>query len=257
MSFVDKIKEREAHPLNVCVQYRDHKLFYSAPSQTCYQRAATLLTKEAETIAWIEGFGDGDVLLDIGANVGTYTIFAAVTRRATVFAVEPEAQNYAVLNRNIALNKLNDRVLAYCAAVADVTKFSVLHVQNPLHEGGSLNSFGQSVDYNLRPAQFGFRQGAISTTIDAMIAGGMIAPPRHIKIDVDGIEHLIVQGARETLARPDLKSVLIELNTNLQEHRDIIGAMTAAGFTFSEEQVQQAMRKDGAFKGNANHVFKR
>ena len=38
---------------------------------------------------------------DVGANVGMYTVFAAPTRGARVFAFEPEAQNYAMLNRNI------------------------------------------------------------------------------------------------------------------------------------------------------------
>ena len=61
----------------------------------------TLFSKEPITLAWIDTFKDGETLYDIGANVGMYTIYAAVMRKANVYAFEPEALNYAELNKNI------------------------------------------------------------------------------------------------------------------------------------------------------------
>ena len=52
--------------------------------------------------------------IDIGANVGMYSIWAAVTRDISVISIEPESQNYAVLNKTILLNNLKDKVTALC-----------------------------------------------------------------------------------------------------------------------------------------------
>ena len=59
------------------------------------------------------------------------------------------------------------------------------------------------------------------------------------------------------LADPRLKSVLVEINTNLELHRNIIRDMREFGFTFSEAQVASALRTGGAFAGVGNHIFQR
>ena len=56
-------------------------------------RARTLLTKEPETIEWINTFSDKDVFWDIGANVGVYTLYAAL-RNIAVLSFEPSPSNY-------------------------------------------------------------------------------------------------------------------------------------------------------------------
>jgi hypothetical protein len=81
--------------------------------------------------------------------------------------------------------------------------------------------------------------------------------PTQIKIDVDGIEHKVLAGAHETLRNPILKSVLVELNTNLDSHRRIIDDMSALGFSLSNDQVNAAIRNKGRFKGVGNHIFRR
>src|SRR5262245_39234556 len=91
-------------------------------------RVDSLLEKEPSTIAWIAGFRRDEVLVDVGANVGVYTIWAAKTRGVRVFAFEPEAQNYALLNRNIALNGLGPRVTAYCLALSNEAGYSEPHM---------------------------------------------------------------------------------------------------------------------------------
>lgn len=73
-------------------------------------RAQTLLTKEPGTLAWIDQFSDGDVLLDIGAYIGVYTLYAAVTKGIRVIAVEPSAANFNNLSRNIQLNGVGELV---------------------------------------------------------------------------------------------------------------------------------------------------
>jgi FkbM family methyltransferase len=234
----------------------DKELRYFVPNKTCLWRVTTLNEKEPHTIAWLKSMPEGAVYLDVGANVGMYAVYAGVMRGARVFAFEPEAQNYAVLCRNLLLNDLNGRALAWCAALMDETKFDKLYLSDT-SIGGSCHSFGVQVDAHLRPAEFKYAQGCTATTIDAMVAGGLIDVPHYIKIDVDGFEHKVIAGARETLRDPAVRSLIIELNSNLAEHRAVFGTLEAAGFRHDPAQFQDAQRADGFFKGVGECIFRR
>jgi len=74
---------------------------------------------------------------------------------------------------------------------------------------------------------------------------------------VDGIEHKVIAGAARTLANAGPRSVLVELNTNLDEHWSIVDLMLERGFGYSEEEAARARRDDGPFKGTGNYVFRR
>lgn len=240
------------------VSIRDNQteVAYCTPNRATKWRVDTFFTKEPDTVEWIRGFGAGETLVDIGANVGMYTIFAAKARGIRVFAFEPESQNYALLYRNIVLNGLGELVTGFCAALSDVEEFSELHLSE-FQLGSSCHTFGAATDHNLRERTSQYRQGCYSTTLDALVARGTVPVPTHIKVDVDGLEHKVLHGCRSTLANRDVRSVLIEINTGLPEHRRIIENMAALGFTFSTEQVESSMRTEGAFKGVGNHVFRR
>ena len=229
---------------------------YSTPTTFTKWRVDTLFAKEPDTIEWIRGFQPGEVLVDIGANVGMYTIWAAKTRGVRVYAFEPESQNYALLYRNIVLNDLSRQVVAYCAAVSDEMLFSLLHL-SVFQVGGSCHSFGEKVDFKLERRESNTSQGSISTTLDYLVENGVVPVPDHIQIDVDGLEHKVLAGGRKVLADRRLKSVLVEINTNLDLHRKIIADMRALGFDYSQEQVARSLRSEGAFTGVGNHVFTR
>jgi FkbM family methyltransferase len=229
---------------------------YCTPNSATRWRVDTLFTKEPDTIEWIRGFEDGDILLDIGANVGMYSIFAAKTRGVRVYAFEPESQNYALLYKNIVLNGVSDLVTGYCAALSDEEIFSLLYLSN-FHLGGSCHTFGAALDPHLRERESEHTQGCFSTTLDKLVQQRVLPVPTHVKIDVDGFEHKVIDGCRNTLADPRVKSVLVEINTNLPEHRRVVEDMAARGFSCSASQVESAIRQEGPFKGVGNHVFRR
>ena len=120
------------------VALRDRLMRFATTGSSSKKRLRTLFSKEPITLAWIDTFENGQTLYDIGANVGMYTIYAGVMRNATVYAFEPEALNYAELNKNIYLNDLHDRVLAYCLALSDVDKADRL----------LLSDFGLGISYH-------------------------------------------------------------------------------------------------------------
>lgn len=238
------------------VEFEGKGMTFFTPNGTTLWRVESLFSKEPDTIAWIAGFAAGETLVDIGANVGMYSIFAARTRGARVFAFEPESQNYAILNRNIQLNGLTGLVSAYCAALSDRAGFSQLHL-SMFVAGGSCHSYGAPLDFNNQPAASQFTQGCIATTVDDLVAAGAMPVPAHVKIDVDGLEHKVIAGARTTLADRRVRSVLIEINSALDEHWEIVDVLLALGFDYGRDQVARSVRTEGAFTGVGNYVFRR
>ena len=232
------------------------KMVFATPSTLTRWRVQSIYEKEPWTLEWIAGFEPGDILLDCGANVGMYTIWAAATRRARVYAFEPEAQNYALLNRNILLNDFAGLVTAYCMGLSDKSGLSTLHMSD-LRIGGSCHALGEPLDYKHEPMNVVFKQGSIAGTVDELVRAGELPVPNHIKIDVDGFEPKVIAGAKMTLENPSLKSMLIETNQNLDDHRVMVRELNVLGFTYDRAQVERAERKNGSFKGVAEYVFTR
>jgi FkbM family methyltransferase len=213
-------------------------------NEHCAWRVKTMFTKEPDTIEWLSQMKPGETLVDVGANIGIYTIFAAV-RGVKVFAFEPEAMNYAILNQNLYVNGVD--ALAYCCALSNETKYDVLYL-SMMMPGGSCHSFGQEVDHRLESRQSPFKQGCIARPLDRWAIEA-----DYVKIDVDGFEHLVVDGGDRTIQ--GCKSVLIEINQNLPEHRDLVDTMLSWGFKYDPEQVEKARRKEGAFLNCGNYIF--
>lgn len=238
------------------VSIKGKKVVFYVPSAVTKWRVETLFTKEPWTIEWLMELNERDVLLDIGANVGMYSILPAAIRGCQVTAIEPESSNYAILNRNIRYNNLSHLVRAFCVGVSDSDGFSVLNMQD-LSLGGSNHSVGDALNFRLERMAPRFVQGCACFSVDSLVSSGRIPFPTRIKVDIDGYEHKVIAGATKTLSNPLLTSLLIETNTNLLEHQEMIRALAEFDFRFSVEQAEMAMRKSGSFQGVAEYVFRR
>jgi FkbM family methyltransferase len=138
----------------------------------------------------------GDLFADVGANVGSYTILASGVVGCRTIAFEPDPVAAAVLERNIALNRIAERVETRIAAVGErdgLVRFSAgLDTEN--HIVTMADAAGRDV--------------SIQTLDQALFSRGFI--PTLIKIDVEGFEIGVLQGARALLAAPELMAVLSE-----------------------------------------------
>ena len=234
------------------------KFVYGIPNQTALWRIQTLREKEPHTIAWLDRMEAGTDFLDVGANIGLYTIYAAIRNKCKVHAFEPEAQNYSQLSRNIFFNKLDQQVTAYCAALSDEIQLGQLFLSKfDYHGGGSCHSFGEEVGFDLQPRSSPFAQGSVSVTLDWAVSSGAIPVPDYIKIDVDGFEHKVIAGARQTLANPKVREILIEINPHIESHRLLLDELAALGFYYDPNQQAAAARKEGAFSGVGEIIFRR
>ena len=224
-------------------------------------RARDLLTKEPETITWLDRMEEDDVLWDVGACVGSYSIYAAVRRGVRVVAFEPASYNNYALERNISLNKLNDKIINFPIGIGSDFAYTTLTHINGLEMGSSSNDIGTSAISKYRP---GTTTGCVVDSIDNLVKEAL-PYPTHLKVDVDGAEPDVIEGALKTI--PTLKSILIELfptpqkHTSMyryrKEHKKVIKDLEAMGFVLDEELTQQSINrsKNTRFKGQANYIF--
>lgn len=163
---------------------------------------------EPETLDWIATYlKPGQTMWDIGACIGTMSVYAALLPDTKIIAFEPKATNFGLLNEHIALNGMTDRISAYCIALSDSQGLSELALDT-LETGGALNSLaGTTNQFGGIPAAG--HQAIPVMTVDGFCAMFNVAPPDHIKLDVDGIEAAIIRGASTTL--PHVASILIEI----------------------------------------------
>jgi FkbM family methyltransferase len=222
----------------------DHVLRFATEAPLLDAMVRSLLTREPTTPPWLLTFGADDIFVDIGANIGLYSIYAASMTGARVYAFEPESQNYAELNKNIVMNGLSERITAYCLALSDVEAVSELLLCTFAPGFGHHDFGGNSWNEDLRRdlivygRESRLRQGAVGMTLDALVDGGVFAVPQHLKIDVDGFEWKVLRGARRTLERPEVKTVLIETDLSSPKHLEMIRFMTANGWHYSEDQLR-------------------
>jgi len=179
----------------------------STPNE--HYRAETYATKEPETIEWLrENLRDGDVFYDVGANIGLYSLYAAKLRPGCrVFAFEPESHNFGNLCENLLLNRA-ENVTPCFFPLSNHEAFAPFYVYD-LRAGGALHSLGRPSP--LRDGPPLLTTGAIAVTIDMLVSRYGLPTPRLLKLDVDGNEEQILDGAAAVLASGSLRSILVEV----------------------------------------------
>ena len=192
-------------------------LNFFIPNWICKFRADTFSSKEPETIKWIDDNGDDGVLFDIGANIGIYSIYFAKTKKNNVYAFEPSFFNLSLLAKNIYNNGVQEKIRIITNPLSNTKQFANFNLTN-IDEGGALSAFGVNFDQDGKKLEKLLSYKTLGLTLDFLLAEKILPEvPKMIKIDVDGIEHLILLGAKETLKNPICKTVLIEINEKFEE----------------------------------------
>jgi len=143
-----------------------------------------------EMLTWRRALGDGGLFIDVGANVGTYTLWAA-EHGAEVIALEPAADTFALLRENITLNRY--QVTALQVAAGDhcgTARFTA-----GLDAGNSLAADGLAM--------------ATLVTIDWLIGDRSVAG---MKVDVEGFEFDVLRGAVRALTEHRIGLIQVEWN---------------------------------------------
>jgi len=197
---------------NYFISSKKKGLLFYCKNYLIKYRIDSLLSKEPETIQWIENFNKDDIFFDIGANIGLYSCYAA-QKGIRTFSFEPSVFNLEILAKNININKLNNFITIIPISLFNKNLISNFNLQN-LEHGGALSSFSEKYSQDGKSFDINFYYQIPGITLDKFVEIYSIPQPNHIKIDVDGIEHLILEGSSEVIKK--CNSILVEINEEFE-----------------------------------------
>lgn len=236
------------------VEHDGLRMTFTVPNYVNSWRIRSFSSKEPETLQWIDSFPEGAVLWDIGANVGLYSCYAARRKSCQVFAFEPSVFNLELLARNIWANDLSELVTIIPLPLTDTLSNSTLNMTST-DWGGAMSTFDQSYTHDGSALKKVFEFRTIGVSMDDAVERLQVRPPDYIKMDVDGIEHLILKGGASVLR--SVKGVLIEINEEFEKQtRDSNGYLSEAGLELKEKRHADMFEKT-IFKNCYNQIWQR
>ncbi len=215
---------------------REVNLDLYTPNAMCKMRADTFSSKEPEILSWIDKHGGDHSFWDIGSNIGLYSIYYGLTQSGRVVSFEPSVFNLKQLAKNISLNGLSEKIDLNPIPLSDSTGYAEFAVSS-LEEGSAQNAFGVDYGFDGNDLNRQVNYSILGMSGDEIIKSGYIEKvPKMIKLDVDGIEHLILEGMKEILLSENCYSVFVEVNDDFQEQSSQVEKiLTQSGFELSEK----------------------
>lgn len=250
---IDQSKEYLSHTENG----RKVNLVFHTPNELCLYRAESFSNKEPETLEWIEEFGkDGGVLFDIGANIGLYSIYHSMLNKAETIAFEPSFFNLKLLSKNININSCQDLITVVSNPLAIDNGVQEFKYGEAI-EGGALSTFGVDFGYDGKKFDYEFTVKVIGMSLDSMMKAGYITKyPNLVKIDVDGIEHLILAGASDVLSNDSCRSILIEVNDNFEKQASSVSEILIDyGYTLFKKSHAEEFDTSKYFSTTFNQIW--
>ena len=159
--------------------------------------------KEENTFNWINNFLDDKVFFDIGANIGVFSIYSALKKKAKVYSFEPEPNSFIELFNTSELN--NCQITPMLIPLDNTNNVNFLNLKNKFVPGKSGHKFGIK---DISKKNFGIS----GFKLDDIVFEKKIPLPDYIKIDVDGLEKNVLQGMKKILEHDNLRSILIEFS---------------------------------------------
>ncbi len=197
-------------------------------------RAESFHSKEPETLNWINEFESNSNFFDIGANVGIYSCYAAKSKNSNVFAFEPSIFNLELLGKNINENNLNKNITIIPLPLTDSSKISEFNMSS-VEYGSALSTFGEQYSHDGNKMRIKFSYKTLGISLDKICEEFKLPTPDYIKIDVDGLEHLILDGADKSIE--STKSLLIEVNDDFDlQKKKIKSKLEKLGFKLKQKE---------------------
>lgn len=251
--FIEKKSIKKKNILN-----REVKFF--STNHLIDSRIRTLFIKEPETIDWINNFKKKRFIFwDIGANIGLYSVYNAIKNKHSIsIAFEPSTANLRILSRNISMNNLENRIKIFSLPLTDKPpKFMCLRESFTL-EGASMNTFGERFDFQGKKLMSKINYPLYGMNINYLLSNKLLKLPDYIKIDVDGIEHLILKGGDKFLKSKKIRSVLVEINENFQKQfNSVLKFMKKNNFKIRHKKNNYKLYKKygDQFINTYNYIF--
>src|SRR5215213_4106895 len=174
---------------------------------------------------------EGDIVVDIGAHMGRYTIISSkrVGANGKVIAIEADPSNFGMLNRNIELNQLTNVIPLNYAVYSKDTKIKLY-----LPEVESGYTIYNTIMYNRARTEDKFVE-VNANTLDYLLQLKGIMDINWVKIDVEGAELEVLKGATNMLSKSKDIALLIEVH-GLDNYRPILEFLSSYNFKIEFEK---------------------
>lgn len=245
------------------IEVLEKKVNFFTPNYITNFQVDEFFTKEPETLQWIDEFKTEDKIIfwDVGANIGIYSIYAALKHsNIEVVSFEPSTSNLRILSRNISINGLEKRIKINQFPLSNVENKYLMFKEEKFIEGVASHTWGE--DFNFEGKSFNSTNNykIYGTTINYLLDSKILAIPNYIKIDVDGIEHLILKGASKFLSNSHIRSLSIELNENFKEQVEtVLRIMKESNFNlkYKKRAENYSGYKNIELSKTYNYIFKK
>jgi FkbM family methyltransferase len=169
-------------------------------------RSKTFYSKEPETLKWLEFFAvinhNYEILIDVGANIGIYTLYWLHFPNTRAIAIEPFDENIKLLSKNIRMNNFMSRVDIISKPLSSQNTLGWSTI-NDIRPGGS--DYKLSLNNNLNQSN--------SIKVETLTLDSILGEKKEkyiLKIDTDGTDFDILKGAELALKDGKIVSILIE-----------------------------------------------
>ena len=244
--------------------YKKKEVKFFAPNYLANWLVDDFYIKEPETIEWINSFKTSTeeiIFWDIGANLGLYSIYAAIKHeKIKIISFEPSTSNLRILSRNISINNLQDKIMINQLPLGNKPFNFLPFRERKFGEGEANNSFDSETNFEGKHLNSENSYKLLGTSINSLLEQKILEIPNYIKIDVDGLEHLILEGASNYLNHPNIKSLQIELNENYINQFEAVKKITKDNgfkFKFKKRNEDLEIYKNKDFSKIYNYYYER
>ena len=245
------------------IEVLEKKVNFFTPNYITNFQVDEFFTKEPETLQWIDEFKTEDKIIfwDVGANIGIYSIYAALKHsNIEVVSFEPSTSNLRILSRNISINGLEKRIKINQFPLSNVENKYLMFKEEKFIEGVASHTWGEDFNFEGKSFTSANNYKIYGTTINYLLDNKILAIPNYIKIDVDGIEHLILKGASKFLSNSHIRSLSIELNENFKEQVEtVLRIMKESNFNlkYKKRAENYSGYKNIELSKTYNYIFKK
>ena len=232
------------------VEFENQRLTFRTGNGRLLWRAKSLLTEEPLMIVWIKSMQPSDIVLDVGANVGIYTVPIA-KKSQTVYACELDPLNIAILKENLFLNAVTENVVVLPFACGSSAKVVEVKFRD-LAYGDALQLIQGGDPQNTRFGNRTHSAKVLQFSLDDVFAQLNLPRPNKIKIDVDGNELTVLQGMKDLICGAN--EVYFE-DSFSDSCKAVVQYLLSVGFekhqsveTFSKNNSEQLVLENVVFK---------
>jgi FkbM family methyltransferase len=230
-------KAKHAFAPTATLDYRAHKILLHVDSAGALYRTSAC-RKEPETVRWIEEYiRPGEVLYDVGANVGAYSLIASkhCGGNVRVLAFEPSFASYDELCRNVVLNQCEASVIPYLMCLTE-SAGPIVFRHTSLEPGSALHLAGESDIGTGFTAVY--TQELMGFPVDFLVSQFGFPVPNHMKIDVDGTEINVLRGAASTLDSDRVQTIQVEVSPRHPSAAEVITLLVEKRFRLLSETAR-------------------